>query len=264
MTTARQIEEYIYGFAPARLKMDFDNVGHLIGSADAPVSKILLALDVTPEVVDEAVSAGAQCIVTHHPVIFKARKSVTDCDPYGAMIMKMISSGVSAVCMHTNLDLAPLGVNQQLALRLGLGDIEVFTQKSEDSELGLTGLGRIGVLTEPMEPERFCAHVRDSLGCTAVRYVSGGRDVSRVAVGGGQCGDLLTDAVRAGCDAFVTSDLRYNDFLDAREYGITLVDAGHFPTENVVIPQLEKWLKERFTDVSVCVSAVHKEVVSYI
>ena len=263
MTTARQIEAFIYGFAPKRFKMDFDNVGLLIGDGDAEVTKALLALDITPDVVDEAIGMGAQCIVTHHPVIFHPRKNITDGDPYGAMMMKMIRHGVAGVCMHTNLDLAPLGVNEMLALRLGLEELEVFSDIQQDEEMGVYGLGRIGTYKEPMPREDFCAHVKKALGSNGIRYVLGKTPVKKVAVGGGHCGDLMPEAVEKGCDAFVTSDLGYNDSLDAKELGITLIDAGHYPTENVVIPQLYRWLTEKYPDVEFCISRVHREVIEY-
>ena len=263
MISAAMIEKYLAQFAPLRLKMDFDNVGLIIGEGDSEVKRVMVALDITPAVVDEAVALGAQCIVAHHPVIFKAIKKMTNNDPYGKMMIKMIKNGISAVCMHTNLDLAPLGVNELLAKKLGLTNIVPFAEKVEDSELGLIGLGRVGELAAGMEPEAFAAFVKDALSSNGLRYVSGGKTVTKVAVGGGHCGDLMMEAVAQGCEAFVTSDLSYNDFLDAKEYGITLIDAGHYPTENVVVPQLESWLKEKWPELEISISKDHREVIEY-
>lgn len=263
MTTVGKIEQFIFGYAPKRFKMDFDNVGLLVGEADAPVSKCLLALDITPEVVDEAIALGAQCITVHHPVIFHPRKTVADTDPYGAMLIKMVRNGIAGVCMHTNLDLAPEGVNEMLAKALGLKDLDLFVDRAVDSEMGEYGLGRMGVLESAMAPTDFCAHVKKCLGSNGIRYVLGKSEVKKVAVGGGACGDYFMEAVSLGCDAYVTSDLRYNDFLDAKEYGLTLIDAGHFPTENVVVPQLLGWLKAEFPETEFVVSKVHREVIEY-
>jgi dinuclear metal center YbgI/SA1388 family protein len=264
VTTVKEIESFLDMTAPKRLKMDFDNVGFLVGEKNAIVSRILVALDITPAVVAEALRIGAQCIVSHHPVIFRALKRVTDEDTVGEMIIGMIRSGISAVCMHTNLDLAPEGVNDMLARKLGLTDIEVFTQKQEDPLLGTVGLGRIGRLPQAMMPELFCAHVRKSLGCKGLRFVAGEKKISRIAVGGGRCGDLYAEAAEAGCEAFVTSDVTYDEFQGAKALGLTLIDAGHFPTENTVVPLLLKRLKERFPKVDIQVSAVHSEVIEYL
>ncbi len=264
MITAAMIEMYLAQFAPLRLKMDFDNVGLIIGEGENEVKRVLVALDITPAVVEEAISVGAQCIVSHHPVIFKAIKKMTDNDPYGRMMIRMIKNGISAVCMHTNLDLAPQGVNELLAKKLCLEKIAPFAEKVNDEELGLIGLGRVGELPHRMEPRAFAAYVKKCLGSNGLRYVTGYGLVSKVAVGGGHCGDLMMEAVAQGCQAFVTSDLSYNDFLDAREYGLTLIDAGHYPTENVVVPQLESWLKEKWPELEVSISDIHAEVIEYV
>jgi len=263
MAAVKDILRMLEDFAPVRLKMDFDNVGLLVGYAEDQVGRILVSLDITEEVIDEAIGGNAQLIVSHHPLFFTVN-SITDGDGTGRKITALLANHISAICMHTNLDLAPEGVNDMLARKLGLTDIEVFTQKQEDPLLGTVGLGRIGRLPQAMMPELFCAHVRKSLGCKGLRFVAGEKKISRIAVGGGRCGDLYAEAAEAGCEAFVTSDVTYDEFQGAKALGLTLIDAGHFPTENTVVPLLLKRLKERFPKVDIQVSAVHSEVIEYL
>ena len=126
------------------------------------------------------------------------------------------------------------------------------------------GIGRIGnTVGAPMYAPAFAAFVKQQLGANGVRYVDARRPVRRVAVGGGACADLLSDALALGCDTFVTADVKYNGFLDAKALGINLIDAGHYPTEQVVVPVLAKWLSDAFPKVEVFATARHKEAFSY-
>ena len=123
------------------------------------------------------------------------------------------------------------------------------------------GIGRVGVLEGiPVYLPAFAQRVKEVLGAAGVRYVDARRPVRRVAVGGGACGDMLSDAVKLGCDTFVTSDVKYNVFLDAKALGVNLIDAGHYATEQVVCPVLVKWLQGAFPDLEVVQSARHREV----
>ena len=215
---------------------------------------MLVALDITEPVVDEAERMGVDLIVSHHPVIFHPVKSITDRDPSGRLLIRLVRSGTGAVCMHTNLDAAQGGVNDALASALGLQDAAPAAEG---------GIARIGTLPETMALPGFLARVRNALRPNGIRYVDGGRPIRKAAVGGGACGDFLWEAAALGCDAFVTADLKYNHFLDAGALGLTVIDAGHFPTEDVVCPVVVRYLREKFPGVQVEKSAVHREVIQY-
>lgn len=222
--------------APFSYAMDFDNSGLLIGDPSQPVQKILVALDCTPSVIRAAEESGAQLIVTHHPVIFDPIKSVTA----GSIPYRLASAGISVICAHTNLDLARDGVNDHLAHRLGLGCLEGLTPiacTGRDKTPVTEYLGRISFLPSPMEPWDFARFVKERLGAS-VRFTPGCRPVRRVAVCGGAGADCLSDAIQAGADALVTSEVKHHIFLLAAQQGITLVDAGHFHTEDVVVEPL--------------------------
>ncbi|MBD5133012.1 MAG: Nif3-like dinuclear metal center hexameric protein [Clostridiales bacterium] len=263
MTTVGEVFAFLQEKAPFELQESFDNAGFLVGREEAVVTKILVALDITEQVVQEAAGQGAQLIVAHHPVIFGGAKSMTDQTVTGRILLALAENHIAAVCAHTNLDAVEGGVNDALALRLGLADIGQLKQAGVDGQGRPYGIGRIGSVSEQPLYD-FAMAVKRLLGANGIRLVDGGKPVRRVAVGGGACADMMEEALSQGCDTFVTSDVKYHQFLEARALGLSLVDAGHFPTENVVCPVLKNWLSKQFPQVSVAVSQVHTEVFSYL
>ena len=162
MTKVKNIYEFLDGWAPFSTAMSFDNAGLLAGNAEEEVQTVLLALDITPDVVREAVSCGAQLIVSHHPVIFDPLKRLTpDSAPW-----LLARHAIAAICAHTNLDLAPGGVNTCLAARLGLANVRPL---SMDPPSGLPE-ALCGELPAAMEPREFALHVKNALGCERVEY----------------------------------------------------------------------------------------------
>jgi len=265
MTTVNDIVRYLDGVAPFSMQMDFDNAGFLVGRGERPVSRVLIALDITEEGVEEAAALGAELIVSHHPVIFHPARSITDADPVGRVLLALTERKIAAVCAHTNLDAVAGGVNDALAQRLGLTQIEQLCQAGTDSIGRPYGIGRVGMREGIAEYlPAFARYVKEALGANGLRYMDARRPVRRVAVGDGACGDMLADAFQMGCDTFVTSDVKYNVFLDAKAMGVNLIDAGHYPTENVVCPVLEKWLRSDFPGLELVQTKEHKEVFSYL
>lgn len=263
VTTVGAVYEFLQEKAPFELQEGFDNAGFLVGREGASVSKLLVALDITEQVVQEAVEQGVQLIVAHHPVIFGGVKSVTDQTVTGRILLSLAENGIAAICAHTNLDAVEGGVNDALAVRLGLTDIGQLKQAGVDGQGRPYGIGRVGFVSEQPLYD-FAMAVKRLLGANGIRLVDGGKPVHMVAVGGGACADFMMDALAQGCDTFVTSDVKYHQFLEARALGLNLIDAGHFPTEDVVCPVLKGWLAKRFPHVSVSVSQRHAEVFSYL
>jgi len=259
MPTVRDIEQRLYEIAPKELAFPWDNVGQLLGDPEQTVEKVLVALDITEAVADEALALGCQLIVAHHPVMnckWLPVQSVRSDTPQGHLLLKLLRNGVSAICMHTNLDAAEGGVNDCLAEALELIDPGPLVWGEER-------LCRVGTAKEPMTLEQFAAFVCKKLGANGVRYAGKGGMVHRVAVGGGSCGNSQDAAIAVGCDTFVTSDLGYHEFLDAAGKGINLIDAGHFPTEDVICPKLVSYLAAQFPELTVTKSASHREVIQY-
>lgn len=262
MTTVGNILDFLDTLSPRGMKMDWDNVGLLVGSRSTPVDKILVALDPFEHVCREAAEFGAQLILTHHPLIFTPAKSVTDETTVGRSIQLLCRHGISAVNAHTNLDQAPGGVNDVLAETLGLRDISVIDPVGTDENGSPWGLLRKGYVNQ-MPLSEFLPQVKEKLHCQGLRYEDGGRPVHTVAVGGGACAGELLDAFRAGCDTFVTSDIKYNQFWDAKELGMNLIDAGHFPTENPVVSVLAGKVRAAFPEVTVKISETHRDCMKF-
>ena len=262
MTTVGDILTYLETLAPRSMKMDWDNVGLLCGGKSRPVTKVLVALDPFEGVCKEAVQWGAELILTHHPLIFSPLKSVTDETSIGRAVQLLCANSISAINAHTNLDCAPGGVNDCLARTLGLSDVQVIAPSGVD-ELGRPwGLLRQGTV-EAQPLSDFLPKVKSALNCEGLRYVDGGKPVRQVAVGGGACASELMDAVSAGCDTFVTADVKYNQFWDAKDLGLNLIDAGHFPTENPVTALLAEKIAAQFPEVTVKISETHRDCMKF-
>ena len=258
----QQILDFLETFAPVSMKYDWDNAGLLCGSANQEVHKILVALDPFEGVCREAADKGADLLVTHHPLIFRPRKSVTDGDDVGRSILFLAKHGISALNAHTNLDCAPGGVNDVLAETLGLADVDVLDPMGVDGQGRLWGLLRAGTVEAQPLPQ-FLAHVKARLQVQGLRYVDGGRPVRKVAVGGGACADELPAVLAAGCDTFVTADVKYNEFYDARAEGVNLIDAGHFATENPVVAVLAAKLRAAFPEIPVECAETHRDYMNF-
>ena len=263
MTTVADILTFVESLAPHAMKMDWDNVGLLCGRREKEVKKILVALDPFRNVIDEAIAIGADCIVTHHPLIFRnPLMAVNEDTEAGRCVLTLIEHGIAAINAHTNLDVAPGGINDVLAQTLGLSSITVINPEGTDSEGRPYGLLRCGTVAEQPLGE-FLAAVKESLCCGGLRFVDSGSPVRKVAVGGGSCADEMFDALAAGCDTFVTADVKYNQFRTAYESGLNLIDAGHFHTENPAMPVLAEKLRASFPGVEVVFSENHTDCMKF-
>jgi len=342
----------INGFAPFATAEDWDNVGLLVGGGEQPVTRAMVALDATHAVVGEAAGSGAQLLGTHHPVIFRPLKRVEA----HSVVARLLRENIAVISAHTNWDAAEGGVNDALAARLGLCDVDMldaaegerwyklavfvphthaeqvyaamcaagagrlgsyshcaFLSRGEGRFLPLEGacpslgavgtpesvpetrlemlvspgraaavtaamleahpyetpaydlvrnealrdktaVGRVGALPSPESPDAFAARVKGALGSTGLRYTAGGDEIRRVAVFGGAGADALYAAAREGCQALVTSEVKHHQWLDAAGLGITLVDAGHFATENTSMEPLAACLRKALPQAEILVA----------
>lgn len=261
MATVKDIFEFINTVAPSYMKESWDNVGLNCGRMDKEVGTILVALDPFEHVCREALEVGADLLVTHHALIWNPG-FITDQTQQGKNTLFLIEHGIPCINAHTNLDCAPEGVNDTLAATLGLHDISVVKPAGMDAQGREYGLLRCGFVDEqPLEG--FLQQVKDVLGCPGLRYADGGKPVRKVCVGGGACGSELMDAHLAGCDTFVTADVKYNQFWDARDLGMTIIDAGHFFTENPVVKVLAGKIQQAFPEIKVILSASHTDCAKF-
>lgn len=255
MVTVKDILNCVQQLAPAYMKESWDRIGLNCGHMDAPVSKVLVALDPFEDVCLEAKEFGAQLLVTHHALLWD-QGFITDATAQGRNALFLIENHIAHLNAHTNLDCAPGGVNDTLASTLNLSDIQVVSPSGTDEQGRPWGLLRCGYV--PNQPlEQFLCQVKAKLGCQGLLYVDTGKPVHKVAVGGGACGGFLKQAVEAGCDTFVTADVGHNHFADAKDLGLNLIHAGHFQTENPVCAVLAAHIQSHFPDLEVKVSENH-------
>lgn len=265
MATVNEIFAYLDRRAPFRYQADFDNAGFLVGHGDRPVERVLVALDITPETIREAIEGGCQLIVAHHPVIWGQIGRVTDETTTGKNLLTLIENNIAAICAHTNLDAVEGGVNTALAAKLDLQDTVPLEEEGIDAQGVPCGIGRVGTIPGgPMPLSDFVARLKNALNLGGVRVLDAGVPVRKVAVGGGACGSMLPLVKALGCDTFVTSDLKHDLYLEARAQGINLLDAGHYSTETVVCPVLKTWLESGFPGLEVLLSQTQGEVFAYL
>ncbi|MEE1056517.1 MAG: Nif3-like dinuclear metal center hexameric protein [Acutalibacteraceae bacterium] len=250
--TVKDIYNYIDSFAPFETAMSFDNAGLLMGDETAQIKKVLVALDITEDVLNEAHSMGAELVISHHPVIFKPLKSInSNSIPY-----KIAQLNLSAICAHTNLDLSSEGVNVCLANTLELENILLTDE-------GIV-IGELPANSNKLTSKQFAELVKNKLDCNGVRYTDIKNSISRVAVGGGACGEYIYLAKNLGADAFVTGEIKHNYILESHDINLTVVDAGHYKTEDVVIDFLVEKLSKKFPDIVFIKSKKFTDYISYI
>lgn len=219
-----QIISAIEEAAPRSLQEDWDNSGLLVGSRAAQCTGVMLGLDVTPDVISQAKECGCNLVIAHHPLIFKGIKVVNDSTPQGRALIDAIKSDIAVYCAHTSLDNAPApwGVSCEMARLLGA---EVIRPLSE------SGTGVLARLPRPVDATRFALDCRNAFEASRLRHSAYPlKEIQTLALGSGACGFLIPEAIAAGADAIVTSDVRYHDFLDYSDR-IFIIDLTHFDTE---------------------------------
>lgn len=242
--TVQHVAEVMNRIAPRQLAEEWDNPGLLVGSFNSEVEKIFVSLDVTDEVINSAKNFGADLIIAHHPIIFRAVKNFRTDLPLGKKLETLIKNNIAVFAAHTNLDSVQGGVNDVLAEKLNLTEVKMFG----DEEISL---GRIGKLFEKMTAKDFALHVKKSLNCESVRLVDAGDFlIEKVGLCGGAGSDFISKAKFFGAQAFVTGDLKYHEAQSAIENKIHVVDAGHFATEFPVVKVLAEKLAAEFEKLS--------------
>ena len=236
----KDIISVIEEFAPLSLQESWDNSGLCIGSPEDSVSSVLLGLDCPPELVDEAISCGADMIVTHHPLIFSGLKKISPEDKVGEAVIKAIKAGISIYAAHTSADKVIAGVSGAMAARLGLKDVAILDEDGDG-----TGLGVVGNLPEAMAAEDVIRLVKDRFGLKAMRAsrpVDG--MIERIALCGGSGGSLIKAARRSGAQLYISGDISYHNFFT--EDGFMIMDIGHYESEIEIVDILFSLIKKNF------------------
>ena len=258
MTTVNDIYAEMQRYAPLSLAESWDNPGLLV-DCGGEVSRVLVTLDITPEVVEEAAAKSCQLIVSHHPVIFSPLKKLGPKD----VAFQLVQKKLSAICMHTNLDAAEGGVNEALAGIFGMRNWEVFAD----------GCGRVGEIDPVTVPELACkaqaelgkrCNLPKSGPTVQVKFADTGKTVRRLAVISGAGGSMFEDALAVGADCLLTGESNHHAAIDAARLGLSLVAAGHYATEFPVCAAIADRLRAAFPELDVVVSGENRDPFTYL
>lgn len=279
MNTVSMITEKLEQLAPKAAACDWDNPGLLVGRSDREVSRIYVALDATCTVVDAAIDAGCDLIVTHHPIIFRGVKSINDQSALGLKLLDLIRNDVSAFSMHTNFDSCPGGMADIVCAALGLrktglmeptGFLPKDTQNGAAEGLQLRvvetegdvnpdayGIGFTAELPEMLSAAELAARVKACFGLPFVQYYDAGMPIRRIACCPGSGRGELKEVLSLGVDAFLSGDMGHHEGLDLCEEGISLLDAGHYGLEHIFVHYIAEFLRAQFPEAEIIEEELH-------
>lgn len=237
---------------PLNFAEDYDNVGLLIGKENSNVGKALVSLEVTNKVIDEAIEKKVDIIISHHPLIFKPLKKITDSSYTSSMVLKLIENKIALYAAHTNFDAANGGMNDILCEKLELTSIEYIDNKGE------YGIGRTGILKEKLDFKTFCMEIKEKFNLKNI-IVSGdfNREIKKIGIVGGSGSDFLKQCLDLGCDCLVTGDVKHHAALDYSNMGINIVDITHYSSE-IIFKDAFKDFLGRNTDLEIVLSEVEE------
>ena len=272
----KDIKSFLEGMAPLAVQENWDNSGLQIGCSDKEIRKVLVCLDLTEAVLDEAESIGADLVISHHPLIFKGLKSIAGNTYQERCVRKAILSDIAVYSAHTSLDNAFGGVNHKIASILGLGSLRwLDTGESAETLAGTcaggktgtcaegktwtcagSGSGLIGELPQPVPVEEFLHSVKEKFGVKALKYspVAAGTTIRRVALCGGAGAFLLPQAVAKGADCFISGEFHYHDYFDP---GTLLIELGHYESEQFTQDLLKESLERAFPELEIVKTSVN-------
>lgn len=258
MPTVGEIAQVLEQLAPLGLAEEWDNVGLLVGESGWPAARVMTCLTVTVETVAEAIDGGANLIVAHHPLPFRPIKSITSESTVGLLLLQLIRNSIAVYSPHTAFDSASAGINQHLAIGLGLQEIKPLRPAAlGDAD---EGAGRMGGAGELLTLRDLADRTKEFLNLDSVRIV--GRDdnsASRVAIACGSGGSFLDTAIAADCDALVTGEASFHTCLEAEARNVGLVLAGHFASERFALMSLADYLTDQLSTVTVWASRAERD-----
>lgn len=250
--TVRDLVTFLDTWFPPGLAEAWDNVGLLLGDPGAAVRKVMTCLTVTPASAAEACAAGADMIITHHPILFRPVKRLT-ADGAGAYLYHLAREGISVYSPHTSFDGAACGINEQIAQRLQLRDVRPL-RPLDDTQPSI-GSGRHGSLPDPVPLAELASRVRCALASKNTSYIgAANQSCQRVAIGCGAGMEFLADAIKHECDTLITGEARFHQFLEAEEAGIALLLAGHYATERFAVETLAQRIEAALPGLTVWAS----------
>ncbi|MBQ7783965.1 MAG: Nif3-like dinuclear metal center hexameric protein [Oscillospiraceae bacterium] len=260
MHTVSDVMSLMDKIAPLKNLHKGDNSGLIVGNGNMPASKVLFALDITCDVVREAVKVGADVIVAHHPVIFHPLYTLDESNP-ACLAMK---NGIACICFHSPLDMADGGINDiifdMISPELGLEKLSVLEPIHPDGR----GYGFTCSAEKHMLPKELGRLLKNLFGCTVVRYTDSGKPLRKIAFCSGGGGGNISLAIAQGADAYITGDVKHDQWITAKNSGIALFDCGHFHTEDIAVPYLIRRFNEEMPEIEAVQAEADCDPVSYI
>ncbi len=241
--------EFLENLAPPKFQESYDNAGLIVGTPEQEISSVLIALDSTEEVIQEAIDNGHNVVIAHHPIIFSGLKKINGKNYIERAIIKAIKNDIAIFAIHTNLDNVLVnGVNAKIAEKLGLQNIQILVPKSELSDDNYqVGSGIIGAFANAKTPQEFLAFLKHEMQTSIIRHTKIlDQSIKNVAVCGGSGRFLLEKAIQANADAFISADFKYHEFFDANDQ-ILIADIGHYESEQFTIELLQMLINENFS-----------------
>ncbi|MEM7102522.1 MAG: Nif3-like dinuclear metal center hexameric protein [Bacteroidota bacterium] len=263
----KDLISHLESIAPPVYQESYDNAGLIVGNPSEMLNGVLLCLDSTEAVIDEAIEKGCNLVIAHHPIVFFGLKRFNGSNYVERTVMKAIKNDIAIYAAHTNLDNVYNGVNAKISERLGLTNKHILLPKNEpgvdEDPARVIGSGMIGTLEQPMKEKAFLQLLKDRMQASVVKHTQLlGKPISKVAVCGGAGGFLLKHAIREGAQIFITSDYKYHEFFDA-DGKIIIADIGHFESEQFTIQLFEELIREKFSTFAVRLTEVNTNPVSY-
>lgn len=253
----KDIAKFIEEMAPIGLKEDYDNVGLMVGDKNQKVNKVLLALDCTKDVIEEAKANNVDLIISHHPLLFRRPNKIVKGDLQGDKIIELIKNNISLYSCHTNLDSARDGINEEIVKLLGFTNSTII-EKSKTNIEGC-GIGRLVKLNEEIDVNELITIVKEKLGIKNLRVAIGKEKVSKIAIINGSGQDFFAKSLRLGADCIITGDTSYHFVSDYKEMGVTILDPGHFPTEWITFLNVMKKVEDKFDVIEFISSKTNKD-----
>jgi dinuclear metal center YbgI/SA1388 family protein len=248
--TVQQIYDYLDQIAPFEAADKSDNSGLLVGDPNAEVKRIMVCLDITHDVINEAAEKQVSLIISHHPQMYKPIKRIRSGDP----VYALVKNGINFIAVHYNMDVASGGTTDIMLRLLGF---------PENGEV-LDYFGKVVDLDSPLTARELAEKCKSAFGCTVVRYVDSGKPVRKLGICSGGGDFLVETALERGCDAYICGDVKWSNMIFAKNYGLTLIDSGHFHTEDVFCADLVGRLRGKFPQIPVEKSTNSIDVCKYV
>ena len=236
---------------PPQLAYEWDNPGLFYGNPDSDIKKAVVTLDITPSVIEEAKNQGSELIPSHHPFTMAGLKTLADNSMHSDMVKEIVKNEIAIYSAHTNMDTAKNGINQKLAELFELENCEILDKNPDFCDCGL---GRVGFLKNENSLYDFCEVVKEKLNTPFVRVCGENKKVRKIAVASGSCSEFVPLAISKGADVIITGDMKYHNCIEFVYDGISIIDAGHYPTEIIVMDMFEELLKD--TDLEIIKSEI--------